>query len=87
MVLVTIGFLDPLETVGGSAFDETVDGDVWVLVDVDDLPVDLPVEKVVDSVERAELVADSDVDHKSVLDDGGNVVLVVKTVGSIFEVD
>lgn len=28
VVLVTIGFLDPLETVGGSAFDGTVDGDV-----------------------------------------------------------
>lgn len=87
MVLVTTGLLDPLETVGGSAFDGTVDGDVWVLVDVDDLPVDLPVEKAVDSVERAELVADSDVVDEPVVDDEGNVVLVVKTVGSIFEVD
>lgn len=58
-----------------------------MLVDVDDLPVDLPVEKVVDSVERAELVADSDVVDEPVVDDEGNVVLVVKTVGSIFEVD
>lgn len=84
MILVATGSLDPLETVCGSSFDVTVDEDVLVLADVDDLPV----ETVVDSVKRVELVvADSDVEDEPVVDDGGNVVLVVKTVGCIFEVD
>lgn len=55
-----------------------------MLVDVDDLPG----ETVVDSVKRVNLVvADSDVEDKPVVNDGGNVVRVVKTVGSIVEVD
>lgn len=83
MILVATGSLDSLETVCGSSFDVTVDEDVLVLADVDDIPV----ETVVDSVKRVELVADSDVEDEPVVDDGGNVVLVVKTVGCIFEVD
>lgn len=81
VVLVTNGSLDPLETVCGPSFDVTVEEDVWVLADVDDLPG----ETVVDSVKR--VVADSDVEDKPVVNDGGNVVRVVKTVGSIVEVD
>lgn len=78
VVLVTNGSLDPLETVCGPSFD------VWVLADVDDLPG----ETVVDSVKRVNLVvADSDVEDKPVVNDGGNVVRVVKTVGFIVEVD
>lgn len=84
MVLFTTGSLDPLETVCGPSFDVTVEKDVWVLADVDDLPG----ETVVDSVKRVNLVvADSDVEDKPVVNDGGNVVRVVKTVGSIVEVD
>lgn len=84
MVLFTTGSLDPLETVCGPSFDVTVEKDVWVLADVDDLPG----ETVVDSVKRVNLVvADSDVEDKPGVNDGGNVVRVVKTVGSIVEVD
>lgn len=84
MVLFTTGSLDPLETVCGPSFDVTVEKDVWVLADVDDLPG----ETVVDSVKRVNLVvANSDVEDKPVVNDGGNVVRVVKTVGSIVEVD
>lgn len=84
VVLVTNGSLDPLETVCGSSFDVTVEEDVWVLADVDDLPV----ETVDDPVKRVNLVvADSDVEDKPVVNDGGNVVRVVKTVGSTVEVD
>lgn len=84
MVLFTTGSLDPLETVCGPSFDVTVEEDVWVLADVDDLPV----ETVVDPVKRVNLVvADSDVEDEPMVDDGGNVVLVVKTVGSIVEAD
>lgn len=84
VVLVTNGSLDPLETVCGPSFDVTVEEDVWVLADVDDLPG----ETVDDPVKRVNLVvADSDVEDKPVVNDGGNVVRVVKTVGSIVEVD
>lgn len=84
MVLFTTGSLDPLETVCGPSFDVTVEEDVEVLADVDDLPG----ETVVDSVKRVNLVvADSDVEDKPGVNDGGNVVRVVKTVGSIVEVD
>lgn len=82
VVLVTNGSLDPLETVCGPSFDVTVEEDVWVLADVDDLPG----ETVVDSVKRVNLVV-ADVEDKPVVNDGGNVVRVFKTVGSIVEVD
>lgn len=84
VVLVINGFLDLLEMVCGFSFDVIVEEDVWVFVDVDDLFGEM----VVDLVKRVNfVVVDLDVEDKFVVNDGGNVVCVVKIVGFIVEVD
>lgn len=82
--LVDTGSLVPSDTFCGSRFEVTVNIDDCKLGDADDIAVEI----VVDSIKMTDLVVtDAEDDDEPVVDDRGNGVLVVKTVGCILAVD